>query len=187
MTEQSRNVASYQPFCSAPAQARPFHARIMPSVSLSGSGWMILAVATLLVSIVLQICCLACGAWPGALFVALDTAGLLLAVHFHRRAQERHEDVLVDEGLVRVRSFRHGRMVDEIVLVQFGLAIECWEDDEFGLMQIVLVERHRQLEIARDLSPDERSEFLTALLEALSQQGARPRIDRRKGFGRRAT
>lgn len=186
MTEQSRNFAIHRPF-STTARTGPFHARITPSVSLSGSGWIFLAGATLLMSIVLQICCLACGAWPGALFVALDTAGLLLAVHFHRRAQERHEDVLVDDGQVRVRSFRRGRMINEVALGQFGLAIECWEDDEFGLMQIVLIGRPRQLEIARDLSPHERTEFLSAFLEALSLQGARPRIDRRKGFGRRAS
>jgi uncharacterized membrane protein len=185
MTEHSRSFATYQPFSGALPQEAPFHVRITPSVSLSSGGWLILAGGMLLVSLTLQICCLACGAWPGALFVALDTAGLLFAVHWHRRSQERYEDVLIDDGFIRIRSFKRGRLIDEVALSQFGLAIECWEDDEFGFRQVILLGRPKQVEIARDLSSVERSAFLDAFLEALCRQGARPRIERCQGLGRR--
>jgi uncharacterized membrane protein len=118
----------------------------------------------------------ALGLWIVAAFLCLATAGLVTMLLFFQSGQKRCEEVTVQNGFIRVAKYRKGVLASDRSIAQTGFTIECERDVDFGLQRICLRSETANIEVARDLSPAERSEFLNALRFALAQQGQHPRV-----------
>ena len=60
----------------------------------------------------------------------------------------------------------------------YGLDIEREDDPDYGCLRIALRQRDRRVEIARDLSPVEREQFYSWLINAMHETGGCPRTHR---------
>lgn len=147
------------------------HFIITPHQSLSDRGALAVYGCLAVFALTLQTVCLVHGLWPIALFIFLDTAGLIFAIHVFRRYQsQRCEEIIVGQQQVSVRRrFRQTVTFDQ-TFPRFGLRIESEAHEDFGCRHVHLRLRSAKVEIARDLSPSERAQFSAALQKALRPQ-----------------
>ena len=141
---------------------------ITPYQSLSDRGANVLyAVLGAAVGIV-QLPFLLRGYWPVTVFSLLDLSGVLLALHAFRCCQrERREEIVIKDGILKIRRSAFRRPVREIEIACFGSKLIKADDPDFGCRQLFLSVRGKREEIARDLSPSERETFADALWQAL--------------------
>lgn len=144
---------------------------ITPNQSLSDSAARLLYSCIVGTVCILQLPILANGLWPVTLFLVLDAAGIIFAVHtFRTRQKHRCEEIVVDGNAITVRSFAFRRPVSEKTMHRYGIRLERCDDDVYGCLHLFLSLRGRRIEIAADLSPAERASFAEALIEALQPQ-----------------
>lgn len=161
----------------APARQHPhFYARITPNKSLTGLQTLVLIAAITSISVALQAALIIIGAWPCAIFLAFDTLFAVGAIIVCQSRMQRHEDVVIADAGVEIR--RCDRGVHSLAAREplFGLTIEMAQDPDFGIVSLHLRNRHGRVEIARDLSPHERADFLAAFLSAAANAGHRPGV-----------
>lgn len=153
-----------------------FHARITPNKSLTGLQTLVLISAITSFSVALQIALIVWSAWPCAIFLAFDTLFAIGAIIVCQSRMQRYEDVVIADSSVEIR--RCDRGVHSLTACEplFGLSVETAEDPDFGMMSVHLRNRHHRVEIARDLSPHERGDFLAAFLSAAAKAGHRPGV-----------
>ena len=134
---------------------------ITPYQSLSDRGANVLyAVLGAAVGIV-QLPFLLRGYWPVTVFSLLDLSGVLLALHAFRCCQrERKEEIVIEDGILKIRRSAFRRPVREIEIACFGLKLIKADDPDFGCRQLFL-------SVRGDLSPPERETFADALWKAL--------------------
>ncbi|MBT9289222.1 DUF2244 domain-containing protein [Prosthecodimorpha staleyi] len=153
-----------------------FDAVITPHRSLGERGFVLLLAAVALVSCAIQIAFVALGAWMAGAFVLFDAVFLAFAIYACRADMDRSERIAIRGATVVVaRQGQRGSAGPE-VWPAWGLAIECRDDPDYGCRNLFLLHRSRRDEIARDLSPAERRDFLAAFAAALSVAGFPPRI-----------
>jgi len=149
----------------------PFCFRISPNVSLGRSGTLViftlLAVPTTGVSIVFALK----GYWPVAVFSSLTYLGFVAAMICSRIALKRYEQVYLSQNMLVIeRNTGMGRRACSKLPV-FGLRLESTIDPDYGHLGLTLRHRARCVELARDLSPAERSNFQAEFLTAMEKAG----------------
>lgn len=153
-----------------------FDAVITPHRSLSERGLVILLAVVALVSCAIQIAFVALGAWMAGAFVLFDAVFLAFAVSACRADMARSERIALRGAIVTIERQGHRGPASRTAWPAWGLSIECRDDPDYGCRSLVLHHRDRRDEIARDLSPAERRDFLAAFAAALSVAGFPPRI-----------
>jgi uncharacterized membrane protein len=134
-------------------------------------------------AVVLQIPILALGWWPISAFCALDTLGLICAVHIYRLCQQqRSEEITVEDGFVRIRRAAFRSPIHEIKLSCYGLSLIRSDDPDFGCRNLFLNIRGKRTEIAQDLSPEEREDFAEILWDALRPYSVTRRTEVAQGW-----
>ena len=146
-----------------------FAAVITPHRSLGFVGFCILIGAYGLASFVAGVAFLLMGAWPVFGFFGLDVLLLYWAFRLNYRHARAYEEVTVTPSELRLRKVTHRGRVREWVLNPLWVRLEKVAHEEFGIEQLLLVSRGRQLAIASFLGPDEKANFAKALGEALAQ------------------
>lgn len=108
------------------------------------------------------------GAWPVAVFFALDVLIFYCAFRANFRAANAYEQYrLTALELLFARVSAKG-LRNEWRFNPQWVRIERQEHEEFGLQQLALVSRGNWVEIARFLGPDQKAEFAETLSSALS-------------------
>jgi uncharacterized membrane protein len=161
----------------AGARATLFDAEITPHDSLGRDGFALFVKIVLGVAAAVEAALLAHGSWVIGLFLAFDT-GLLLVAFLVFRAETNHERIVIADGLVSVTRRDRGRTRQRSLRV-FGLALERDDDPDYGCQSLRLRLRAERIEVARDLSPDERARFCARLETALREAGAGAPTSRR--------
>lgn len=151
---------------------------IVPNDSLGERGFFIFATGLLAAVAAVDLVMLAIGGWVVALFVAGDAILLLGASVLCRRNLRRSECVRIAGGTVSVARFARRRLVGELHLPVFGLALEREDDPDWGCQRLSLVLRDRRYDVAADLSPDERGVFADHIAGALAVAGGAQRVHR---------
>ncbi len=128
------------------------------------------------ISTVFEAIYIALGLWVVGLFLFLAASGLIGMLSLFRRGLNRQEVVKIADGQVRITRYRRDACVAETTFSPQALSIECDRDPDYGLQRILLRQRDRSVEIARDLSPAERATFLEALKRAMARHGLRPQV-----------
>ncbi len=162
---------------SSPPTPEPFHVRITPNRSLTGVQTLALIAAISATSVILQAALILNGAWPCAIFAALDTLLAVAAIIIFQSRLQRHEDVVIADACVEVRRWSRGSHSLVAREPVFGLSVDACEDPDFGLLSLHLRNHGGRIEVARDLSPAERRDFLDAFLAASARAGYRPKLN----------
>jgi uncharacterized membrane protein len=154
-----------------------FRAIITPNKSLDATSYRFLLTFIVALSAAFHVVYIALGLYVVAGMLFCVTAALVAMLMLFRSSQRREEIVTVADGQIDVMRFRKGMPVAQTRFSQIAVRIECERDPDYGLRHVRLRQRDVVLEIARDLSPGERVEFLEAFRRALAGQGARVRIE----------
>ena len=145
-----------------------FDAILRPNTSLKPRGFMLLMVATALVSFVAGMIFMLVGAWPVLGFFGLDVAVIYLAFKANYRWARIYETVrLTSDSLLVERISPTGK-------------VQCWRFQPYWLKvqidrpvkhdsQLVLSSHGKRLKIGSFLSPKERGELAKALQCALAK------------------
>lgn len=160
----------------ASACAAVFDAEVTPHDSLGVDGFAIFVKAILAALLGIEALLILRGSWVVALYAALD-AGLLLLAFKHFRSRPSRERVKIGAGVVEVVRHSAGGMSHRRLRV-FGLELERDDDPDYGCLSLRLRLRSERVEVARDLSPDERDRFCGLLEAALRRAGGNPRVTR---------
>ncbi len=153
-----------------------FHAVITPGQSLDRQAHRWLCTAIVGISGVFHAVYIALGLWIIAAILSLTTAALLTLLFVFQGGLRRQEHIDIENGEVVVTRYRRDMLVSTTTWPQGTIEIECERDPDHGLRRIRLLQRGRTLEIARDLSPVERADFLEALKQAMRLQGVPLRV-----------
>lgn len=115
----------------------------------------------------------------GGAFAAVAAFVLLLVIFVPLVASGRvTERVTMANGVIRISRYVGDRLIDQRRLRTLGLGVDCHDDACRNCTRVELLARDRKFEIARHLTPSERSRFVERFLEALRRVGAEPRIRR---------
>jgi len=109
------------------------------------------------------------GAWPVFGFFGLDVLLLYWAFKLNYRHAAAYEEVTVTPGALTVRKVSHRGVAREWVLNPLWVRLEKVVHEEFGIEQLLLVSRGRELAIASFLGPDEKASFAKAFGAALAE------------------
>ncbi|MFF9550787.1 DUF2244 domain-containing protein [Methylobacterium fujisawaense] len=161
---------------SAPEEPPPFRVVVTPYRALSVPQYLALAGLSLTLAMTIQIPLARAGAWPCLLFGFGEIGLLLGAIWLHRRSQDRTETITLTGGSLQVVRCVRGRVLDSRRLPVFGSHVVWVDDPDYGCQVIAIQSRGRRIEIARDLSPDERPSLADALTAALGEAGGSPRL-----------
>ena len=153
-----------------------FSAVITPGASLDRQAHRWLCTFITGLSAVFQAIYIALGLWYVSLFLLIATGGLVGMLLMFQKGLQRHECVTVKDGHVMVLRYRRGVLVSKTAVPLKSIAIDCDRDPDYGLRRIRLRQHGRAVEIARDLSPPERAEFLEAFKRAIAREGVRPKV-----------
>lgn len=154
-----------------------FRAIITPNSSLDSRSHAFLLAFIHSLSAAFHIVYIALGLYVVAAVLTGVTAALVGMLMLFRSGQRRQEIVTVADGQIQVTRVRRDVTVARTNFSQIAVRIECDRDPDYGLRHVRLRQRDVVLEIARDLSPVERVEFLEAFRRALVGQGAHVRIE----------
>jgi uncharacterized membrane protein len=158
----------------APADALVLDIRLEPSDSLGDRGFFVFTTTALSLVMAIDL------ALVVPLFFALDGLCLVAAGLLCRRARRRSERIIVSGGTVRISRFRGHRLIDQQRLPVFGLSIEREDDPDYGCQRVSLILRGKRYDVAADLAPRERENFVDHLIQALEAAGGKPRVHRIK-------
>lgn len=144
-----------------------FAAMIRPHRSLGPQGFRIVMALVCLTSIIASLPFVILGVWPVVGFFGLDFLGLYLAFRVNFRDGTSFEELILTRIDLLVRHVTPKGLSREWRFNPLWTRIERKEDIDFGLLQLSLVSRDRDLTIAEALSPPEREDFAKALTHAL--------------------
>jgi uncharacterized membrane protein len=153
-----------------------FHAVITPGQSLDRQAHRWLCTAIVGISGLFHAVYIALGLWIIAAILFLTTVALLTLLYVFQGGLRRQERIDIENGEVVVTRYRRDMIVSRAALPPGSIEIECERDPDYGLRRVRLIQKDRTVEIARDLSPFERADFLEALKEAMRVQGMPFRI-----------
>ncbi|NGM23676.1 DUF2244 domain-containing protein [Roseomonas stagni] len=108
------------------------------------------------------------GAWPVLPFLGIEVLLVLFLVSLHRRwTRAAVEVVRLTEGKLHVATAdgRGGRRVAELEPYWTRVRLE----EEGGSPRLMLVQRHRRVEVGTFLAPDEKRDLAAALQAALGR------------------
>ena len=145
-----------------------FSAVLTPHRSLGELGFLILMLGVAAVSFVAGMVFLVLGAWPVFGFFGLDVLLLYWAFKLNYRHARAYEEVTVTAETLKVRKISHRGQVREWALNPLWVRLETITMDEFGVQDLLLVSRGKQLPVGRFLGPDEKASFGEALGLALA-------------------
>ncbi len=145
-----------------------FRAELVPHRSLSTRGLNLLLWAVCLLCGLNALIFVLLGAWPVAGFTGVEL--ILAAVLFRLNARAAHstEIISLSHGGLQVLRIAPDGTRRAAVLQPAWLRLSL-EDRPGRAPLLVASERHRQVEIARDLGEDEKRSLATALAEALER------------------
>lgn len=150
--------------------------RLWPHRSLTRADFRVLMLAFGLLCLAGGMRFLLLGAWPVAVFFAIDILVFYLAFRSNFRAANAYEQYrLTALELFFARVSARGARA-EWRFNPHWVRIERREDEEFGLMQLALASRGSRVEIARFLGPDQKAAFAQTLSDALSAARRGPTI-----------
>jgi uncharacterized membrane protein len=153
-----------------------FDALLTPHRSLGRQGFRLLIAALAALSALVSVPFYLIGAWPVIGFFGLDVALLYVFFRLNYRAATRPAErvLLTRVTLLFARMDRRGRW-REWRFNPAWVRLSRESDEELGLMRLALVQRTREVEIARCLGGPEKADFADALAGALAQvrQGRR--------------
>ncbi len=146
-----------------------FSAVLRPHRSLRNTGFVVLMLAYGIFSFVAGVAFMAMGAWPIVGFCGLDVLLLYLAFRINYARAGAYEEVTVTPSALTVRKVNHRGRVREYVLNPLWVRLEKQTHEAYGLEQLFVVSRGRQLPLASFLGPDDKSTFADALGCALGE------------------
>jgi len=156
--------------------ATPFHFYISPNISLGHRATLVMIVTLGVPAGLLSVLFAVKGYWPIAVFSSASYLGFAAAMVCSRISLNRHEQVfLSNDVLVIERSSGLGKRT-RMQLPTFGLRLESTIDPDYGHLGLTLRHRARRVELARDLSPAEKSSFQAAFLAAMEAAGRTVRL-----------
>lgn len=109
------------------------------------------------------------GAWPVAGFFGLDVALLAWALRVSARTARAYEEVKVTPIELSLAQIDDAGARRDWRFNPFWSRLDRREDEEFGLLHLVVAHRGQSVEIARVLGPGEKADFADALAAALAQ------------------
>lgn len=149
--------------------APPFHAVLFPHRSLSRRGFVVLMACVAAVLGLGAVRAVAIGAWPVAVFAALDVVLVWGAFTLSYRAARQFEEVSVTPQEVLVRKVTPAGRVTEHRFHPSWARLSVTRHDEEGVTRVDLAAHGRSIVIGAFLNPDDRASFAAALGEALSR------------------
>lgn len=153
-------------------EAQPlFDALITPPVSMGDRGFATFLVVTLAAVCLINLGLVSIGLWWATLFLTGNLVFLLAAFMAVRRARERSERVVVEDGQLRLERHWKGKPGCSDTLPLFGLRLVRVRDGTGHCRRLELHNRSQRLCFAADLTPDEREAFAEALARALHRAG----------------
>ena len=147
--------------------ALPYDFRISPNISIGRTGSAIVLSLAALPAAAIAGAFTLHGFWPVGIAAALAVGGLAAGFTVARRSLRRVERIFLSQGHVVIE--RGDGLRSRFPLL--GLHLERSFDPDYGLRALVLRHRDQSTEIARDLSPAERSRFEIAFIEAVNAAG----------------
>jgi uncharacterized membrane protein len=149
----------------------PFNFRISPNISM-GPTSMVAMLGVFAVPVTgLAIMAAALGYWPVSLFGGFWFGVLVLAMIRSRLSLQRCEQIFLEGNAIVVERTTHRGRATRFRVPLYGVRLESFLDPDYGLLRLTLLHRSSRVDIARDLSPDERSSFRTAFIRALDVAG----------------
>jgi uncharacterized membrane protein len=146
-----------------------FSAVLTPHRSLGHVGFMVLIVVFGIVSFISGMAFLLLGAWPVFGFFGLDVLLLYWAFRLNYRRAAEYEQVMVTPTVLKVRKVCHRGRAREWLLNPLWVKLDTVVHEEYGIEQLFLVSRGKQLAIANFLGPDEKASLAQALDNALNE------------------
>lgn len=141
---------------------------VTPRVRVSAQNLWVIYAGLGIGAFLIQTVALGYGLWPLSIFIGLDAAALIVAVHVHRLCQEhRREEIAIVGSQVVVRSVSFRRPMREVRMPLRGLCLTRCERRSGHCRQVLLNSGTTQIEIGRDLTSHERAGFAAALTQAL--------------------
>jgi uncharacterized membrane protein len=152
-----------------PAQAEPklFSALLTPHRSLTRTGFLVLMGFLSVISFAAGLAFLLMGAWPVFGFFGLDVLLIYWAFRVNFRRASATEEISVTPFELRVRRVSHRGHVVEWVLNPLWVQLDQKIHAEFGIEELYLVSKGRRVSIASFLGPEEKANFVKALMAAL--------------------
>lgn len=169
-------ISSVPSFAEDLAAETGFHAVITPGQSLDRKAHRWLCLAIVGISGLFHAIYIALGLWIIAAILFVTTAALLTLLFVFQGGLRRQERIDIENGEVVVTRYRRDMLVSKTALPPGAIEIACERDPDYGLRRIQLTQRGKTMEIARDLSPAERADFLEALKQAMRLQGIPVRV-----------
>lgn len=162
----SHAAPDIEPAC--PAEKPVFAAALFPHRSLTPGGF------ALLMGVVAAICAssavfyVTLGAWPVAIFMAVDVLILYLAIRFSFRAGRAREEVTVTRSDVLIRKIAPSGRRQDHHFNPFWARFHVQRQGEMGITAMRLTGEGRATTIGAFLNPDDRESFASAFAEALA-------------------
>jgi uncharacterized membrane protein len=152
-----------------PAQAEPklFSALLTPHRSLTRTGFLVLMGFLSVISFAAGLAFLLMGAWPVFGFFGLDVLLIYWAFRVNFRRASATEEISVTPFELRVRRVSHRGHVVQWVLNPLWVQLDQKIHAEFGIEELYLVSKGRRVSIASFLGPEEKANFVKALMAAL--------------------
>lgn len=169
-----QTIAPGPPFgiCSTDDRAAtPFDFHIYPHVSVGSIGTVIIASLLALPAALMSIFFTIKGYWPVCIFVVLTFLGFVAALTCSQLSLRRRERIFLSDGIIVVERSKASGTITQTRIPVCGLRLESVVDPDFGHLCLTLRSRARRVEIARDLSPIERSKFQTAFIDVMNRSG----------------
>jgi uncharacterized membrane protein len=145
-----------------------FDAILYPHRSLGPRGFRNLLVTVGCASTLLSIPFYLMGAWPVVGFFGLDVGLLYVMFKINYRGARLREHVFMTRALLLFSRIDLKGIRREWNFNPRWVRLHRDEHEEFGVMRLALVQRGREVEIARFLGAHEKGEFAKALTRALT-------------------
>jgi len=152
----------------APMDEPVFDATLYPHRSLGPRGFRNLLIAVGTASTLMSIPFYMMGAWPVIGFFGIDVGLLYVMFKLNYRGARLSEHVFMTHALLLLSRVDLKGRRREWSFNPRWVRLQREEHEEFGLMRLSLVQRGREVEIARCLGAREKGEFAKALSKALS-------------------
>ena len=145
-----------------------FDATLYPHRSLGPRGFRNLLIAVGTASTLLSIPFYMMGAWPVIGFFGLDVGLLYVMFKLNYRGARLREHVLMTHAMLLLSRIDHTGQRREWNFNPRWVRLQRDRHEEFGVMRLALVQRGREVEVARFLGAREKGEFAEAFTRALS-------------------
>lgn len=146
-----------------------FAATIRPHRSLGRTGFRVLMVLCGAMTFAVSLVFVRLGFWPIAGFFGLDWLALYVAFRVSFQRGRSFEEVVVTRIEVLLRRVTARGERREWRFNPAWTRLHKVLDDEYGLMALAVLSRGQRVDVARDVSPDERATIADGLGRALAE------------------